>query len=136
MQLLHLYQGNLSAALEYGRTAFEAENMFADSYSQFEPVRTHEMRAGHYREARAAFEKIAPELLNAGSPTINGFNYRPAIDLALILSKTGEHERADWLLKSSLQYIQQIPRLGEWGYGVADVQIYTLQGDPLDLIKL
>ncbi len=38
-------------------------------------------------------------------------------------------ERADWLLENSLQYIQQIPRLGFDGYGVADVTIYALRGD-------
>ena len=89
------------------------------------------MRAGRYLEARAVFEKIAPELLNEDSPQIGNRNYRAAIDLALILSKTGEQERADRLLESSLQYIQRIPRLGDYGsgYGIADVQIYTLQGD-------
>ncbi len=74
-------------------------------------------------------EAIAPELLNEDSSKIGSRNYRAAIDLALISSETGEQERADWLLESSLQYIQQIPRLGPIGYGVADVQIYALQGD-------
>jgi hypothetical protein len=46
----------------------------------------------------------------------------------LISSKTGDPERADWLLESSLQHIQQIPRLGFHGYGIADVQIYALKG--------
>jgi len=87
------------------------------------------MRAGRYLEARAAFEKIAPELLNEDSPAIGDRNYRAAIDLALILSKMGEHERADRLLKSSLRHIQRIPRIGGFGYGIADVQIYALQGD-------
>ena len=86
------------------------------------------MRAGRYLKARAAFEKIAPELLNEDSPKIGNRNYRAAIDLALTLSKLGEHERANRLLESSLQYIQQIPRLG-FGYGIADVQIYALRGD-------
>ena len=129
MQLLHLYRGDLSAALEYGRRAFEIKHYWAHQFSSFEPVRIHEMRAGRYLEARAAFEKIAPELLNEDSPEIGSTNYRAAIDLALISSKTGEQERADWLLESSLQYIQQIPRLGVDGYGIADGQIYTLQGD-------
>ena len=87
------------------------------------------MRAGRYLEARAAIERIAPELLNEDFPKVGSMNYRAAVDLALISSKTGEPERADWLLESSLQYIQQIPRLGFDGYGVADVQIYALQGD-------
>jgi TolB-like protein/Tfp pilus assembly protein PilF len=129
MQLLHLYQGDLSASLEYGRRAFEIEHYSSFWLYPFEPVRIHEMRVGRYLEARAIIERIAPELLNEDSPKIGNRNYRAAIDLALILSKTGEHERADRLLESSLQYIQRISRLGEFGYGIADVQIYALQGD-------
>jgi TolB-like protein/Tfp pilus assembly protein PilF len=129
MELLHLYRGDLSAALEYGRRAFETELPWAFVFHSFEPVRIHEMRAGRYLEARAAFEKIAPELLNKDSPAIGDRNYSAAIDLALILSKTGEQQRADSLLESSLQYIQQIPRINFFGYGMADVQIYALQGE-------
>jgi TolB-like protein/tetratricopeptide (TPR) repeat protein len=128
-EFFHLYSGDQSTALEYGRRAFETEDPWAFGLHSFEPVRVHELRAGRYLEARAAFEKIAPELLNEDSPRITDFNYRAAIDLALILSETGEHERADSLLESSLRYIQEIPRLGAWGYGVADAQIYALQGD-------
>jgi tetratricopeptide (TPR) repeat protein len=88
------------------------------------------MRAGRYLEARAGFEKIAPELLNEDPPKIGNRNYRAAIDLALISSKTGEQRRADRLLEGSLQYIQRIPRLGPFfGYEIADVQIFALQGD-------
>ena len=129
MELLHLYRGDLSSALEYGRRAFETEVPWAYLFHSFEPVRIHEMRAGRYLEARAAFEKIAPELLNEDFPKIGSRNYRAAIDLALISSKTGEQQRADWLLKSSLQYIQRIQRLGFDGYAAADVQIYALQGE-------
>jgi hypothetical protein len=46
----------------------------------------------------------------------------------LALSKTGEQAQTDLLLNRSLQYIQTLPRLGETGYGIADVQIYALQG--------
>jgi hypothetical protein len=87
------------------------------------------MGAGRYLEARAAIEKIAPELLNEDFPRVESKNYQAAIDLALILSETGEPERADWLLESSLQYIQRNPRLGVYGDRIADVQIYALQGD-------
>jgi TolB-like protein/Tfp pilus assembly protein PilF len=129
MQLLHLYQGDLSAALEYGREAFESRSSWSLTFSSLEPVPFHEMRAARYLEARAAFERIAPELLNEDFPKVEGKNYRAAINLALISSKTGEQQRADWLLKSGLEYIQQIPRLGFNGYDVADVQIYALQGE-------
>jgi tetratricopeptide (TPR) repeat protein len=129
MQLVHLYRGDLSAALEYGRVAFESGINVDLAYPSFEPVRIYEMRAGRYLEARAAFERIAPELLNEDFPKVESKNYRAAIDLALISSKTGEQERADLLLESSLQFIQQSPRLGFYGYEVADVQIYALQGE-------
>jgi TolB-like protein/Flp pilus assembly protein TadD len=129
MQLFHLYRGDLSSALEYGRKAFETEYYWAYQFSSFEPVRIHAMRAGRYLEGRAAFENIAPELLKEDFPKVGSKNYRAAIDLALISSKTGEQQRADWLLESSLQYIQQIPRLGQDGHYIADVQIYALQGD-------
>jgi tetratricopeptide (TPR) repeat protein len=129
MELLQLYRGDLSAALDYGRRAFETEHYWAFREHSFHPVRIHEMRAGRYLEARAVFEKIAPDLLNETSPDIGIRNYPAAIDLALISSKTGDPQRADQLLESSLQYIQQIPRLTDGGYRIAEVQIYALQGD-------
>jgi hypothetical protein len=128
-QLLHLYRGDLSAALEYGRGAFEIPQYWSFRNYSFEPVRIHEMRVGPYLEARVAIESIAPELLHEDSPEIGTRNYRAAIDLALISSKTGEQQRADWLLEGSLQHIQQIPRLGFFGHYIADVQIYALRGD-------
>ncbi len=129
MQLFHLYRGDLSTALEYGRRAFEIEHYMAYMFSSFEPVRVHELRVGRYLEARAAIERVTPELLSEDSPKVGSVNYRAAIDLALILSKLGERERADRLLEGSLQYIQKIPRLGFFGYGIADVQIYALRGE-------
>ena len=129
MQLFHLYRGDLSAALEYGRGAFESGGDWASRFYSFEPVPIHEMRAERYLEARAAFEKIAPQLLNEDFPKVETKNYRAAINLALISSRTGEQQRADWLLESSLQSIRQVPRLGFEGYGIADVQIYALQGN-------
>jgi hypothetical protein len=47
----------------------------------------------------------------------------------LALSKTGEQERADLLLDRSFQRILTVPRLGNGGHWIADVQIYALQGE-------
>jgi tetratricopeptide (TPR) repeat protein len=93
-------------------------------------LRNDALRAGRYAEARALYENSFPELVNEGDPKIDtDVRYDAAIDLALVLSKTGEQERADLLLDRSLQYIQTRPRLDVYGYGIADVQIYALQGD-------
>jgi tetratricopeptide (TPR) repeat protein len=124
MHGLHLYRGDEAAALDYARRAFAFYPLFVPGL-----LRDHELRAGRYAEARALYEESYPELLNEGDPMVDGSNWGTAIDLALVLSKTGEQERADLLLNRSFQHIQQIPRVGFWGYGIADVQIYALQGE-------
>jgi hypothetical protein len=126
MQILALYRGDEAAALEHGRKAF--------AIWPLEPpvltfLRDHEVRAGRYIEARALYEKFFSELLSERDPKVDLRNYRAAIDLALILSRTGEQEQADLLLNRSLQQIQRRPRLGSRGFGIADVQIYALRGE-------
>jgi TolB-like protein/cytochrome c-type biogenesis protein CcmH/NrfG len=124
MQLLHLYRDEEALALDYARRAFALDPLFVPLL-----LRDHELRAGRYPEARALYEKSYPELLKDDDPKVGSMNYQPAIDLALVLAKSGEQDRADLLLNRSLQYIQTLPRLGEAGYGIADVEIYALQGD-------
>jgi tetratricopeptide (TPR) repeat protein len=124
MHELHLNRGDEAAALDYARRLFAFNPRFVMGLLQ-----GHEFRAGRYSEARALYEKSHPELLNEGDPTVDGSNWRAAIDLALVLSKIGEQEQADLLLNRSFQHIQTLPRLGFYGYWVADVQIHALRGD-------
>ena len=67
-------------------------------------------------------------MLNDDEPVIDRTNYQEAIDLALVLIRTGEQDRSDKLLDRSSALIQGMHRLGHTGYGIADAQIYTLQG--------
>jgi len=130
MQLFHMYRGNLTAASKFGRRTSKMRRWYSYWwFRSFELLHVHEMRTGQFLDARAAFEEIAPELLSEDFPKVDDRNYRAAIDLALISSKIGDQHRADRLLEGALQYIQQIPRLGQYGYEVADVQIYALQGE-------
>jgi hypothetical protein len=126
MHTLHLYRGDEDAALDYARRALAFEPRFAMALVL---LRDRALRAGRYAEARALYEKSYPELLNEGGPTVDGSNWRAAIDLTLVLSKTGEQEHADLLLNRSFQHIQTLPRLSLYGYGITDVQIYALRGD-------
>jgi tetratricopeptide (TPR) repeat protein len=126
MAALNLYRDDEPAALESARKVINPDLGFSFAVGI---LRDHELRAGRYSEARALYEKIHPELLNEGDPKVEFRNYRAAINLALVLSKTGEQEQADLLLDRSFQRIQTIPRLGFDGYGIADVQIYALQGE-------
>jgi tetratricopeptide (TPR) repeat protein len=126
LSLLHLYR-NDEAALDYGRKVLEKSP--SSEINALLLLRNHELRAGRYAEARALYENGFPEFLNDDDPEIRDSNYWAAIDLALVLSKTGEQERADLLLNRSLQHIESVPRLGFGGYWIADVKIHALKGD-------
>ena len=129
MQLLHFYRDDPAAGLEYGRKALATGSPWALQVFPVQLIGNHELRAGRTSEARALYEKRHPELLGEDAPRINHWNYRVAIDLASVLSKTGEQDRADLLLNLSSQPIETISRLGEDGYGITDVKIYALRGD-------
>ena len=132
MQLLHLYRGNDAAALEYGRKVFA---IFPFEWPVLALLRDHALRAGRYMEARALYKEVFPKLLNEDDHKLGAENYRAAIDLALVLSRAGEQERADLLLNRSLQQIQTLPRLDYYCYGIADVQIHALRGDKLKALS-
>jgi hypothetical protein len=75
------------------------------------------------------YERIRPELFSGDDLIIDKDNFVSAIDLALVLIRTGKQERAELLLARSLEYIQTIPRLGVRGYWIADVQIHAIRGE-------
>jgi tetratricopeptide (TPR) repeat protein len=91
-------------------------------------LRNADLQAGEYSRARARYAQAYPELLAAGAPKIDETNYGAAIDLALVLQKTGELERAALLLDGSEGFLRTIPRMGWLGYGIADAQIHALRG--------
>lgn len=80
-------------------------------------------------QAIAVYSKLYPELLEEDEVAIGLNNYRAAIDLSLVLQKSGEGARANELLDKCQNFMRERPRLGWWGgYWVADVQILALQG--------
>jgi TolB-like protein/Tfp pilus assembly protein PilF len=127
--LLHFYGNDQATGLEYGRRALAVTTSWALQVLPVQLIGNHELRAGRTSEARALYKKSNPELLGKDAPRVNNWNYRVAIDLALVLSTTGEQDRADLLLDLVSQHIQTLPRLSSYGYGIADVRIYALRGD-------
>jgi TolB-like protein/DNA-binding winged helix-turn-helix (wHTH) protein len=127
MQILAVYRGDEAAALEHGRKALALWPYHPSNVLMF--LRDQEVRAGSYEAARALYEEYFPELLEDRTPEVDNRNYQATIDLALILSRMGERERADWLLDRSLERIRSRPRLGWRGYWIADVQVYAQRGD-------
>jgi len=127
MQTLAVYRGDEAAVSEHGRKALVLWPYYLPSVLML--LRDREVRAGRYEAARALYEEYFPELLQDRTPEVDDRNYKAAIDLALILSRMGEPERADWLLDRSLDRIRSRPRLGWRGYWIADVQIHAQRGD-------
>ncbi len=126
MLALEVYRGNEAGALEHARKAMASGQLFGLARGF---LADHALRAGRNAEALALYEESNPELLSEDDPRVDRGNYGEAIDLALILSRSGERQRADQLLDRSLQQIQPIPRLGSTGYEIADVQIHAIRGE-------
>jgi tetratricopeptide (TPR) repeat protein len=126
LSFLHLYRGDEAAAVNQARQVLAV----SPSYSGvLYLLRNHELSAGRYAEARALYEKIHPGLLSDEDPKVGRMNWGLAIQLALVLFKTGEKERADLLLEKSLLQIQTQSRFGNNGYLLADVEIFALRGE-------
>ena len=92
-------------------------------------LRDYDLQIGRPDRALARYARAYPELVVTPSPTVDFSNWFVAADLALILQKVGERESARVLLDRSEQIIRTLPRLGNRGYGIADVQIHALRGD-------
>jgi tetratricopeptide (TPR) repeat protein len=92
-------------------------------------LRNQAMAGGRYSEALAIYSRWYPQLLAEREPDIGLGNYRAAIDLALVLQKKGDLERAAMLLEGAFAFVRTQRRLGWWaGYWISDVQILALQG--------
>jgi hypothetical protein len=76
-----------------------------------------------------------PGLFAKELPTVSETAAFAAIDLALILQRTGEQSRANDLLDRSEAFLRTLPRQGWFGYGIADVAIYALRGNTAMALK-
>jgi tetratricopeptide (TPR) repeat protein len=134
-------QGRSAKSLEQdARLMLQAENMGPDHWiGQFAAgqLRNQAMQDGRLDDARQVYVEYYPQLLTESEPIIDISNYRAAIDLALVLQRTGDSAQANRLLQLCARFISNLPRLGWWGgYWVSDVQILTLQGRHTEAVDL
>ncbi len=92
-------------------------------------LRDADYQAGRSDAALHRYRGIYPDLVDGENPDVNATNWVWAIDIANILAKIGDSERADNLLNKALLVMGSTPRLGYAGYGISDVEIYALLGD-------
>jgi len=105
-----------------------------DAYS-LRILRDVDLRRGDTAAARARYALAFPELLEQTSPRVDEVNFGVALDLALVLQKSGELERAAKLLEASERVTRRLPRLGFIGYGVTDARIHALRGDKAKALR-
>jgi len=87
------------------------------------------VEAGHAEEALDLYRGHFPELLEPIPGEFNRSNFQAAVNLAGLMQASGRPATADQLLNGVDRYIQSIPRLGLFGYGIEDVRIQVLQGE-------
>jgi len=127
---LHLYLAQREEMLASAHRAFETNRLDPRPVAL---LRDAAIAAQDLRAARALYEDSFPELL-AQPPALDGWNYAPAIDLALVLQQTGEAEAAAELLRRAEAWVLTMPRLGRLGHGIADARIHMLRGQPQDAL--
>jgi TolB-like protein/tetratricopeptide (TPR) repeat protein len=91
--------------------------------------------AGDHDNSRKYMLLQNPILANDADLQIDRFTVRDIVKLAYILKTSGEFARSEALLNAALPVVQRLPRLGLFGQGVRDAQIYALLGQTEDALS-
>jgi hypothetical protein len=121
-----LYRGQSDVALKHAQDALKA---MPQATLMLAVQRNADLRNNDFASARKLYARAFPELLATGRPGLIRANSWAAIDLALVLRRSGDDAAADELLDLSDIAIRGVPRLGESGFGLADVQMHALRGE-------
>jgi tetratricopeptide (TPR) repeat protein len=100
-------------------------------------LRDADYQAGNITAAFERYREARPDLIESDAPVIDATNFGWAIEIANVMIKTGDRDRAAKLLRGALSAIATRPRLGFSGFGISDVEIHALLGDrdlALDLL--
>jgi len=83
---------------------------------------------GDLERAREYALLVDPMLAGDSANRINRQTARNAVKLAYIEQRRGRGRVADEMLLQALAVIRELPRLGTYGHGIRDVQIFALLG--------
>lgn len=83
---------------------------------------------GDYREVVSLHADRYPDLSCSGEARVRRENLFQAINLSLAREETGESECGTRLLSAALDVMTHMPRLGSFGYGIADVEVLSRLG--------
>jgi TolB-like protein/Tfp pilus assembly protein PilF len=121
-----MYRGDSAAAV---RHAQQAPARYERNFGALLILRNADLQSRRYDDAVARYQTAYPELFSGEFPKVNDRNYWLAIDLSLPLQMRGDRERARLLLDAAERAISKISRLGYFGYGTSDVEIFALRSE-------
>ena len=140
LMLAKIYASEKVEAASLARKCLELANRVSGTWiAQWRALalavlRDADIGAERFDDAIARYEANFPELFSEKSASIDRTNFRAAVDLAQVLQRVGEHDRAQLLLHNSLKFIETIPRLGLSGYQVKDAEILAMLGQDAEAL--
>jgi hypothetical protein len=127
-----LYRGDQLAAIRYAGKILETSPQHPAGLFLLSQT---DIARGDPTAARARLTFAYPEMMAAVPPEVTRSNSGIAMLAASILQAAGDPGRARVLLDRAEKAIQASPRLGEYGYGIADVAIAAMRGDKAGAIR-
>jgi len=125
-------QGRHDDALAIVRPALESglDNRWGSNQVFLRLIRDDAIRTGNLDEARAWYQRLAPELFES-TPDIDSDNVNIAANLALLMRLAGDSAAADTIIDAALMWHQQTQPAHVHGYilNIVDVELLALRGD-------
>jgi len=126
MACVRLLEGNISAATGHAQRIV---GVYPRDPFALEILSNGDLDEGHFEPAIARYRAGYPELFVSDLPAVDRGNFQAAIDLAAIFLRQDATGRASLLLDGAAANIAKMPRLGNFGHGISDVQVHALRGE-------
>lgn len=122
--MLHIFERDEAAAEESARWLLQLDSQ---KPLALWVMRNADLANDRAADARQRYAQAYPRLF-ADEPEVDAINLAAAIDVALVLQRTGERERAQRLLQQALRQVEATPAIHMHGPAIYDARIYALQG--------
>jgi hypothetical protein len=99
-------------------------------------LRDADVRSGRDDVALARYVKAYPELFEEDGSRVSRQQVVAPSDVALLYQRRGDSQPANALINATVNATQAIPRLGDLGYGIADVRTHALRGNNSQALAL
>lgn len=125
--------GEYAQSLDFFATVIEQNERIPQYVTKF--VSDIAIMAGDLERARHYIYVVSPVLKSDAETRIDRFTIRDVVKLAYIDLQSDNIARGRELLTAALPVAQSLPRLGMFGQGIRDVQIYALLGRKEDALE-